>query len=97
MSVRQAVRELVSAGTFPTEDASVEEIAETQRLLECIEMPISDEEAQLLLMAFGPDNCFGLAWTLLHLIESAPSARTADYSKNAGNLWVQLLKDRRKI
>jgi hypothetical protein len=96
MSIRHVVEDLASAGPFPTEEATVGEIEETQRRLELITPPVSDEEAQLLLTVFGPDGCFGLAWTLLHLIETAPSALTTDYSKNSDNAWVRLLEERRQ-
>jgi hypothetical protein len=95
MSIRRAVEDLVNAGPFPSEEATVEEIERTQRLLELITAPVSDEEAQMLLATFGPDDCFGMAWTVLHLIETAPSALTADYSGNADNDWVKLLEKRR--
>lgn len=95
MSIRRAVEDLVNAGSFPSEEATVEEIEKTQRLLELITAPVSDEEAQMLLATFGPDDCFGMAWTVLHLIETAPSALTADYSRNADNDWVKLLEKRR--
>jgi hypothetical protein len=94
MPIRPEVSDLVSAGSFPSEDAAEEEIAETQRLLERIAAPVTDEEAQLLTRAFWPDNCYGLAWTLLHLIETAPSTQTASYESNTGNLWVELLNSR---
>jgi hypothetical protein len=48
-------------------------------LLEKITKPVSDEEAQALLDPFGPDDCFGMAWTVLHMIETAPSSSTAEY------------------
>ncbi len=92
--VRTAVQEFVSAGPLPSEEANEEGIERAQRLLEGISAPVSDEEAQLLSTAFGEDNCYGLSWTLLHLIETAPSAMTATYPYNAGNPWVQLLNAR---
>ncbi|MFB9413943.1 hypothetical protein [Dactylosporangium matsuzakiense] len=46
-------------------------------LLDRIERPVTDEEAEALADCFGDDLCFGLAWNLLHLIETAPSARTS--------------------
>jgi hypothetical protein len=61
MSIRRAVEDLVNAGSFPSEEATVEEIEKTQRLLELITAPVSDEEAQMLLATFGPDDCFGMA------------------------------------
>ncbi|GGU65769.1 hypothetical protein GCM10010274_63010 [Streptomyces lavendofoliae] len=94
MPVRREVEDLIGAGPLPSEDASEEEIAEAQRLLDNITAPVSDEEAQALSACFGPDNCYGLSWTLLHLIETAPGAQSASYSRNVENLWVQLLTAR---
>jgi hypothetical protein len=94
MPIRREVEDLVNAGPLPSEEASEEEIAETQTLLERIAAPVSDEEAQVLTAAFGPDNCYGLSWTLLHLIETAPGARTANYPQNSDNRWVELLNSR---
>ena len=48
----------------------------------------------LIATVFGPDDCYGLAWTLLHLIETAPGALTARYGQNSENSWVQLLNAR---
>ncbi|WP_158711106.1 hypothetical protein [Streptomyces albus] len=94
MPVRREIEDLIGAGPLPSEDASEEEIARAQQLLENITAPVSDEEAQVLAVCFGLDNCYGLSWTLLHLIESAPNAQNAEYSRNVENPWVQLLTAR---
>lgn len=95
MAVRDAVRALVGAGVFPSEDSgSLEEIERTQRLLEEVTPPVSDDEAQLLLGIFGRDGCFGLSWSLLHLIETAPGATRLDYSAHADNIWIQRMQAR---
>ena len=79
MEIRQAVKDLIEPGAFPSEaEVTLEQLTELQRLLERVAAPVSDEEAQALLAVFGPDGCFGMAWTVLHLIESAPRALTAD-------------------
>ncbi len=65
-----------------------------QRLIEGIERPVSDEEAQALAALFGPDDCFGLAWSLVHLIESSPGWPSVDRSPDADNEWIRLLVDR---
>lgn len=96
MSIRQAVEDLIRAGVLPSEgEATENELEERQRLLGLVNPPVSDEEAQMLLTLFGPDGCFGLAWSLLHLIETAPSVLTANYSQNSENEWVKLLEERR--
>ncbi|HEV7935716.1 MAG TPA: hypothetical protein VGP70_25805 [Actinomadura sp.] len=94
MSIRQAVADFLAAGPLPDEDQSVEAIQRSQDLLEQIEAPVTNEEAVALLSGFGPDDCYGLAWTLLHLIETAPGAQTAEYPADSDNPWVQLLRRR---
>lgn len=94
MPIRQTVADFLAAGPLPDEDQSVEAIQRSQDLLECIQGPVTDEEAAALLAGFGPDDCYGLAWTLLHLIETAPRAQTAEYPADSDNPWVQLLRRR---
>ncbi|MFE8986854.1 hypothetical protein ACFYMI_03380 [Streptomyces collinus] len=94
MALRREVADLVMAGPLPDEDAEVEAISEAQRLIERISKPVTDDEAQALATLFGPDNCFGLAWTLLHIIETAPGASGAQYTERTDNEWVQLLNAR---
>jgi hypothetical protein len=92
--IRQAVADFLAAGPLPDEDQSAEAIQHSQDLLEQIEAPVTDEEAAALAAGFGPDDCYGLAWTLLHLIETAPGAQTAEYPSESENRWVQLLRRR---
>ncbi|MEY9845236.1 hypothetical protein [Streptacidiphilus sp. MAP5-3] len=92
--MRREVEDFVSAGPIPSEDASDEEIDRCGEQLKRITPPVSDDEAQALATAFGPDDCFGLAWTLLHLIETAPGAATADYQRDPDNYWVKRLNAR---
>ena len=65
-------------------------------LLAAIKKPVTDEEANVLAGLFGCDDFFGMGWTLLHLIETAPNWSAEAYLENAGNEWVQRLKDREK-
>jgi hypothetical protein len=59
-----------------------------------ISPPVSREEAIRLAAAFGPDECFGLAWTLIHLIESAPGGAPMDAIPESDNEWIVLLPER---
>jgi hypothetical protein len=63
-------------------------------LLLRIPSPVSREEALRLSAAFGPDDCFGLAWTLLHLIESAPGGAPLDAIPKSENEWILRLRAR---
>ena len=92
--MRQEVTDLVRFGSLPSEDGGEQQINEAETLLARVPKPLTDEEATALVEVFGPDDCFGLAWTLLHLIETAPSARTAVYHRGDNNPWIRLLNDR---
>ena len=54
-------------------------------------MRISDAEVRSLVHLFGPDECYGLAWTLLHLIETAPGWPLHDCLQGTHNLWHERL------
>jgi hypothetical protein len=56
----------------PDPEADVQVIEQFETALRNIGSPISDEEAIALARLFSEDDCYGLAWTLLHLIETAP-------------------------
>ena len=78
--IRPEVSDFVALGKLPSEmgapDAALEEAVDhAGTLLDLIERPVTDEEAEVLAECFGEDLCFGVAWGLRHLIETAPSAR----------------------
>ena len=91
MNVRKEVEDLVVLGSMPDEKAELDEIASYEAALFKIEKPVSDEEAALLLELFGPDDCYGLAWSLLHLIETAPSGIPLRTEPSADKYWLHLL------
>lgn len=91
-TVRETVRDLFLLGPFPSEDAiDQEDIKERERLLHQITAPVSDEEARLLSNCFGVDDCYGLAWTLLHLVESAPNFRIDTEPPADASEWIRRL------
>lgn len=93
--VRPEIKKLVSLGTFPPSNQVDAELVKSQEsLLREIQSPISDDEARLLLRLFGPDDYFGLAWTILHLVESAPSWPITASLSDAKNEWILRLKER---
>jgi hypothetical protein len=60
-------------GRLPSsEDATSQIVDELERLLRKMHPPISDAEAIQLVNMLGPDDFYGLAWTMIHLIESSP-------------------------
>jgi hypothetical protein len=95
MAVRKAVEDFVRLGPLPDSSAPEEIIALHQIHLQRIKRPVTDEEATLLLGSFGPDDCYGLAWTLLHLIESAPGGVPIKSEPDqSDNEWIRRLWDR---
>ena len=46
---------------------------------------------------FGDDGYFGLAQTLMHIIESAPDWPIQEIFKDSDNEWIRLLKHRARL
>jgi hypothetical protein len=93
--IRHEISELVKLGEFPASRDVVLSVMEKQeQLLGSIVPPVTDDEARELIKLFGPDDYFGGAWTVLHLIESAPHWPLADCLSEESNEWILRLKER---
>jgi hypothetical protein len=85
--MRPEVQTFVADGPLPDWDASEEEIDRRVRQLEAISRPVTAEEATALVACFGPDDCYGVAWTLLHLIETGPNPVLTTKPAPDANEW----------
>ncbi len=95
MTIRPSILAFVDLGVLPPSTASEEVIARHEAALRAIDGPITTAEAALLQGSFGPDDCYGLAWMLLHLIETAPGgAPIAAAPSGDDNEWIRRLWDR---
>jgi hypothetical protein len=100
MSVRDEVRDFAALGPLPTEsNASVYAVEKHQAALEKITPPVTSEEAYLLMTTFGPeygDSCFGLAWSVLHLVETCPDGVPLPRRRppSGSNPWLLSMWDR---
>ena len=95
MTMRPEVRDFLSMGPLPESTASTaEELDKLEGSLGQIAPPVSEEEARALLRSFGPDDCFGLAWTLVHLIETAPNPVLIEEPGESEGEWIRLLWER---
>ncbi|MFJ2016205.1 hypothetical protein [Streptomyces nodosus] len=70
--MRPEVQAFIADGPLPDWDGSEDEIDRRYEQLRAISRPVTAEEAQALATCFGPDDCYGVAWTLVHLIETGP-------------------------
>ncbi len=93
MSIRNEVREFLQLGRLPDESSDEQVVSNFEVALNRIEAPLSTEEARLLIKMFGADGCFGLAWTLLHLVETAPESIESQPPATA-NEWERLIWER---
>src|SRR5262245_59142223 len=98
--MRQMIAELVKLGPLPSEaQAEVEHLRRFEEILQEVvqdakQRPLTNEEAKALVSLFGPDDCFGGAWSLLHLIETAPGWPIEECLQDTGREWVARLKRR---
>jgi hypothetical protein len=91
--MRKEVQELSNLGPLPDcETAEKEQLKMYESLLSSVTPPISDAEARSLVHLFGPDECYGLAWTLLYLIEIAPGWPLHDCLQDTNNPWHERLR-----
>ncbi len=94
-SVRTEVEELGKLGSLPSEDdAKVAQLERVEELYRAIAKPITDDEARVLIELFGPDGCYGVASSFMHLIETAPGWPLRDCLQELNNEWKIELRDR---
>lgn len=93
--MRQEVVSFCELGALPGEaGAALEIVRQFEQHLQAITGPVSDEEARALVKMFGNDGCFGLASSLIHLIETSPNWPMADCLTDSNNEFVKELKQR---
>jgi hypothetical protein len=93
--MQNAVRTLVSLGPLPaSSDADEEHLRQVEAALKAVHTPLSQAEAEALLPVFGSDDCFGLAWSLLHIVETAPDIDNVLANADPNNEWVNTLRER---
>src|SRR5262249_3521226 len=89
--MQQAIRDLEVLGSLPDEDVDAERIKVFEEKIKQVTRPITDEEAKVLVQLFGSDEAYGLAWTLLHIIETAPGWPIQECLQMGGNEWIERL------
>lgn len=94
--MREAVKHLVLLGAMPSSAAPIDEIETFERYLAQVTTPLTVKEAEELasLLPDDVDHVFGLAWTLLHLIETAPAPAVKERPDDSAGYWIRLLFQR---
>jgi hypothetical protein len=94
-SVRMEVLELQRLGPLPSEgDAEVAHLEKVEELYRAIARPLTDDEARILVKLFGPDGCYGIAYSFVHLIETAPGWPLKECLQQLNNEWKVELRNR---
>jgi hypothetical protein len=92
--MRPGVEALFALGPFPDSDSATgEDIERRLALLDGIPTPLTGKEAAALVRLFGPDDYFGLGFSLRRLIESADGWPIWD-ALEGDNPWIRDLRDR---
>lgn len=93
--MRQAIIDLINMGPLPSESNDDFSIFETyQENIDSITTLVTVEEAKALVLLFGDDGCYGLASSLIYLIESADGFNIEDYDALEGNIGIDSLRAR---
>jgi hypothetical protein len=97
--MRAEIKDLEKMGPLPSykiamQPDHLEKLERYTQLIVSIQKPVTDEEARVLVTLFGPDDCFELEETLVHLVESAPGWPLWDCLKDTSNEWIQTLRRR---
>jgi hypothetical protein len=93
--VQQPIEQLLTFDPLPSSSSDdLTNLKQIQDLIQTIKHSVSDEEARALVKLFVPDDCFDLAWSILHLVKTAPSWPLADCLEDKRNEWIQTLKRR---
>lgn len=93
--MRDDVRRLVALGHVPREGDSEDYWEEFEARLHSVTRPITEDEAEALLTLFNveeEEDGRGLAWTLIHLIESSGMMMREPGPKDGA--WQNLLRER---
>lgn len=92
--MREEVERVVALGQMPSEADLNAPWVTWQRAIEGLVAPATDEEAAAILRALPSEGSgFGLAWPLLHFVETAPGWPLSKLLDDSSE-FLQLLRER---
>ncbi|UCI21846.1 hypothetical protein FJ970_13200 [Mesorhizobium sp. B2-1-8] len=94
--MQKAVRGLWGIAPKLTEDLTLEQIAAAQTCIESLLPPLSadDVSALISLLPADGDTGYGLNWSILRAVETAPEWPLWDMLRDEGNEWVRRFRQR---
>jgi hypothetical protein len=93
--MRSELEQLLSLGPLTSEFApDVALLEQQENLVLALTAPATDEEARAAMALFGADGCFGLAWAVLHFVESAPGWPIRECMADESSYWVGVMRER---
>ena len=93
--MRIELRQLLALGPFSSEsDAALDILEQQDALVRALEAPATEEEARAAMSLFGADSCFGLAWGVVHFVESAPSWPIWECLADDASYWAGVMRER---
>jgi hypothetical protein len=92
--VQKAVKNLLALGMLPRVSSDPRDVERFEHAISEIKYPLTDDEAAALIECFGEDDSFGLAWTLVHLIETSPTAFPKNEPSEDESFWKRVLYQR---
>lgn len=102
--LRPGVVEVVELGRMPTsEQADLRPVVADRWEALAGELfsegSVTDAEAEALVGLFPEDDsdCYGIAWTLLHVVESAPGWPLKQALAGVGGPWAEILRERANV
>lgn len=93
--MQRQITELLALGGLPPEKTvTVDQLEKIESLVVSIVKPLSNVEAEALVTVFGDDGCYGIAKSVMLLIETAPEWPIESCLANVHNVWVKTLAER---
>lgn len=97
MHIRDEVNAVIALGRLPSSDADSASTDKWGKLLSNLKKPLNENESLALCSSLPilDDDCYGLAWSILHAIESCPvwSNKILSKAKISGP-WKDRLENR---
>jgi len=90
----QVERVLAVAPLSAADEEDDEKLAELEAAVDALPEPLTDDEARELVRALGPGEAYGIHWSLVHKLETAPGWPVAGALDDDSNPWVRRLRDR---